>query len=150
MPHAAATPAPPETPDAASALPPLGRPTRSAASYLEDAERARDAGDLPGALLALRYAHLIEPSNVVIAGELALMLVIVDERAYAREAGRIAREARRANPALPMPYVVLGILMEQLRDSARAEQLYRHALARDPECDEAARRLERLATRRSR
>lgn len=149
-PRPAATPAPPEPPDATPGLPPLGPPTKSAASYLEDAERARDAGDLRAALLALRYAHHVEPHNVVIAGDLALMLLLVDERAFAREAGRIARDARRAKPALPVPYVVLGILMEQLRDSAKAEQLYRHALARDPECEEAARRLERLANRRTR
>lgn len=123
------------------ALPPLGRPTRSAAGYLEDAELARDAGDSQGALAAMRYAHLVEPHNPVIAADLAFTFLVVDARAFAREAGRLARDARRANPSLPMPYVVLGMLMEQLRDATRAAQLYRYALARDPDCDEARARL---------
>lgn len=146
MPSAPPT-ADPEGAGATSMLPPLGSPKKSAASYLEESEMARDAGDLAAALLAMRYAHLLEPNNVVIAAELALLFVLVDERAYGREAGRLAKETRRANPALPIPYVVLGILLEQIRDSARAEQMYRQALSRDPECDEAKARLERLLTR---
>ncbi len=147
MPSAPPT-ADPEGPEApAAVLPPLGRPKKSASSYLEESEMARDAGDLVAALLAMRYAHLVEPNNAVIAADLALLFVLVDERAYGREAGRLAKETRRANPALPIPYVVLGVLLEQIRDSARAEQMYRQALSRDPECDEARARLERLLTR---
>lgn len=131
-------------------LPPLGRPTRSAAGYLEDAELARDAGDTDAALLALRYAHEVEPHNPAIAADLAYAFLVVDARAFARDAGRLARDARRGNPSLPMPYVVLGMLMEQLRDAARAAQLYRYALTRDPGCEEAQSRLSRIDDRRRR
>ena len=131
-------------------LAPLGQPTRSAAGYLEDAELARDAGNIEDALLALRYAHVVEPKNPSIKAELALMFLQVDEKAFAREAGRLARDARRDNPSLPLPYVVLGMLMEQLRDYSRAAQLYKYALSHDPGCEEARRRVQLLAERRRR
>jgi hypothetical protein len=149
----------PEVPDLPPARPgtsarrtlePLGKPTRSAAGYLEEAELARDADDVERCLVAMRYANLVEPHNPIIAADLAFTLLEVDARAFARDAGRLARDARRGNPSLPMPYVVLGMLMEQLRDASRAAQLYRYALARDPECREALARLERLEERRRR
>ncbi|MBI2896917.1 MAG: hypothetical protein HYY06_25385 [Deltaproteobacteria bacterium] len=149
---AAAQPRPPAptgpaTPVAQS-KPPSGSVRRSAARTVEDdldeAEIARAGGDCGTAIETLRAARSAWPDDPRVWAQLALMLLLLDERKNAKEANQLARDARKVNPSLPIPYVVMGILMEQIHDRERALQMYRYALTRDPECNEAHKRIERL------
>ena len=125
----------------------LGRPTKSVSAYVEDAELARASHDYEAALLALEFALDLEPQNAFLWGEKAFTLMVRDPRAHGKEANTLARDARREDPSLPIPYVVLGMLMEQVRETERAIQMYRVALQKDPICEAAQSRLEALQDR---
>jgi tetratricopeptide (TPR) repeat protein len=126
----------------------VGRPTKTVSAYVEDAELARGSSDWDAALLALEYALELEPENPYIWGEKAYTLMLRDPRTHGKEANTLAREARRQDASLPLPYVVLGMLMEQIRETERAVQMYRVALQKDPICEPAQARLEALEVRR--
>ena len=81
--------------------------------------------------------ELFELSNVIDR-------LLADPRRNAREANGLARRARTADPRLPLPWVVAGMLLEPLGEKDRAAQLYRHALTLDPECADAQTALDRL------
>lgn len=121
---------------------------KSLKGLLESAEVARMAGDHDGALANLRLARKMAPEDPTVLTELALALLDVDPKKNAREANNLVREAREKDPKLPLLYVVLGRLMEQLGDLDRAEQLYRYALSQDGECDAAQRRIDLLDEKR--
>jgi tetratricopeptide (TPR) repeat protein len=125
-----------------------GKPTKSVAAYIEDAELARASKDHENALLALEYALDLEPENPFLWAEKAYTLMLRDPRAHGKEANTLARDARKADSSLPLPYVVLGMLMEQIRETERAVQMYRVALQKDPICEAAQARLETLEDRR--
>ena len=125
-----------------------GKPTKPVYAYLEDAEIARASKDFEGSLLALEYALEMEPQNASLWGEKAFTLMLLDPRLHGKEAHNLAREARREDPSQPLPYVVLGMLMEQVRETERAIQMYRVALQKDPICEPAQTRLEALEDKR--
>lgn len=125
-----------------------GRPTKTVAAYIEDAELARTSRDWDAALLALEYALELEPENAFIWSEKAYTLMLRDPRTHGKEANILARDARKQDPSLPLPYVVLGMLMEQIRETERAVQMYRVALQKDPICEAAQARLEALEDKR--
>jgi tetratricopeptide (TPR) repeat protein len=120
---------------------PAGASSESIDAAIEAAEIARAGDDLLGALEVLRAADGTFPNEPKLQAQLALTMVLVDERKHAKEANRLAHDARRAAPSLPIPYVVMGILLEQIHQKDQAAQMYRHALARDPDCIEATRRM---------
>ena len=120
------------------------------AEYLEDAELARASRDWHAALLALEYGLDLDPDSPTLWAEKAFTLLLQDPRGGAKEAHQLARDARRDDPGLPLPYVVLGMLMELVGDPGRASQLYRAALQKDPLCEPAQSRLEALAERERR
>ena len=117
---------------------------RQAERLLERVEIARTSGDLASALEGAHRAVELDPKNARATAELALALLLSDPQANAREANRLAREARAVDGTLALPYVVLGVLMEEIREPVKAAQLYEHALSRDADCTEARRRLEQL------
>lgn len=155
---------PPRIPTPVMAMPPVAipqrRPTKPLVSpppgklapkaesnvhrLLEEAEIARLAGQHHVAIGALRSALTTAPQNPRVLGELALTLMVCDGRLHAREANRLAREARRIDPQLAVPYVVMGLLMQQIGELGHARRLYRYAIDRDPECGEAMRYLDKL------
>jgi hypothetical protein len=108
---------------------------------VEAAELARADDDLLEALEILRAADHEVPDHPKVQAQMALTMVLLDPRKHAKEANRLAHESRKAGPALPLPYVVMGILLEQIGQREQAAQMYRHALARDPDCGDASRRL---------
>jgi len=116
---------------------PGNKGAKTAAQYLEDAELARAALDLHEALLAIELALELEPNDPAIWADKAYTLLLKDARLHGREANLLARDARRADPSLPLPYVVVGLLMEQVGEVERALQMYRAALQRDQTCQEA-------------
>lgn len=123
---------------------PEDAPTITVHDLVEDAEAARRAGQHHVAIRTLRYALTKAPEDPLVLGELALSLLVSDKKLHAREANNLAREARRHNPDLAAPYVVMGMLMELVGEPARAQQLFRHALQRDPQCEEARKALAKL------
>lgn len=108
---------------------------------LDELEILRATGEHEASLRLLREALRGAPADASLKAETALSLMLANPRANAREAQRLAREARDADPALPIPYVVLGMLLEQVGDAERAKKMFRAALVRDPDCTEAQRRL---------
>jgi tetratricopeptide (TPR) repeat protein len=112
---------------------------------VEEASRARVAGNHHVAIATLRTALTKDPQNPVVLAELALTLMRCAPRLHAREANRLAREARRLDPRLSTSYVVMGLLMEQAGERDHARSFYRLALERDPSCGAALDRLGRLA-----
>ena len=161
---AAPSPRPARVPTPAVSMPPAAvpkrRPTRPLTSpapvaverkqaagvhkLLEDAEIARLAGQHHVAIGALRSALTMSPQNPRVLAQLALTLMVCDERLHAREANRLAREARRIDPELAVPYVVIGLLMQQIGEEQGARAMYQTALKHDPECAEAMRFLDKL------
>jgi len=141
-------PTTPPAPKAARSIVKVGKPTKSVAAYIEDAEMARTSSLWDDALLALEFALELEPENPFLWAEKAYTLMLRDPRAHGKEANVLARDARKADPSLPLPYVVLGMLMEQIREMERALQMYRVALQKDPICEAAQSRLEALEDRR--
>lgn len=147
------TPAPPRR-DPTGSIPrkaPTDRPptrtsgeSRGVEEVVEAAELARAGDDLLEALDILKAADQELPNEPKVQAQLALTLVLVDPRKNAKEANRLAHEVRKASPSLPLPYVVMGILLEQIGQKEQAAQMYRHALARDPHCGDASRRLQIL------
>jgi tetratricopeptide (TPR) repeat protein len=125
----------------------VGKPTKSVAAYI-GAELSRSAHDWDAALLALEYALELEPENAFIWAEKSYTLMLRDPRTHGKEANILARDARKQDPSLPLPYVVLGMLMEQIRETERAVQMYRVALQKDPICEAAQARLETLQDKR--
>jgi len=119
-------------------------PTRSPDEALEASEITRAEGDLLSAIEILKNADEDHPGEPALQAQLAFLLVLLDPRKHAKEANRLAHEARKASPTLPMPYVVMGVLLEQIGQKQQAAQMYRHALARDPDCSDASRRLSLL------
>ena len=113
---------------------------------IEEAMVARTAGKATTAVGLLRRARAAQPGHPVVAAELALALLVQDAKAHSREANALAREARRADPSLPLPYVVLGRLLETVGERDRARQLYVHALTLDPECVEAQEAAEKVGS----
>lgn len=147
-PRTAPTPAPPKAAFGPHAVVRTGRPTKSVQAYLEDCELARAAKDWDAAYLALEYALELEPENPFIWGEKAYTMMLHDSRAFGKEANALARDARKSDASLPLPYVVLGMLMEQIRETERAIQMYKVALQKDPVCEAAQERLERIEAKR--
>jgi len=125
-----------EREDAAAPPAPTG-----VALLIEEAARARASGQHHVAISTLRNALSWEPQNPVVLAELALSLTQCAPRLHAREANRLAREARRLDATLPIPYVVLGLLLEEIGQREGACELYRAALEKDPLCSEALKRL---------
>lgn len=115
--------------------------TSSAAEAIEAAEIARADDELVEALEILKAADREVPNDPAVQAQLALTMVLLDPKKHAKDANRLAHEARKASPLLPLPYVVMGILLEQIGQKQQAAQMYKHALARDPDCGDASRRL---------
>lgn len=112
---------------------PRHEPTSSTADQLvAEARTARHAGQHHVAITTLRSALTLAPDRPVVLAELALTLMRCEPQLHAREANRLAREARRLDPQLATSYVVMGMLMEQVGEKDRARELYRYALERDP------------------
>lgn len=145
----------PMMPERRSQLPPVAtrypvgatRPTKSVSAYVEDAELARARKDYEAALAALGHALLLGPDEASLYAEKAYTLMLCDPLRCAREANNLAREARRRAPGLPLPYVVLGLLMEQVHETDRAIQMYRMALQKDSSCEAAFTLLENIIAR---
>lgn len=108
---------------------------------IDAAEIARANEEHVEAIEILRAADKQYPEEPRLLAQLALTLVLFDERKYAKEANRLARLARTADPSLPLPFAVMGILLEQIGQPEQAAQMYRHALARDRDCALASQRL---------
>jgi hypothetical protein len=104
---------------------------------LDEARRARAANQHHVAIATLRTALTRAPQNAVVLAELALSLVTCAPRLHAREANRLAREARRLDPKVATSYVVLGMLLQHVGEFDRAREMYQFALDRDPKCAEA-------------
>lgn len=136
----------PTQPIASPPVAKLGAPASASSVHklLEEAEIARLSGQHHVAIGALRTALTAAPQHPRVLAELALTLMLCDARLHAREANRLAREARKIDPQLAMPYVVMGLLMQHIGERKHARQLYEYALARDPECAEAMRFLDAL------
>jgi len=114
------------------------------ARVLEHATVARSSGQAGVAVTLLRNALGKAPGHAEITAELALALLQQDPGRNAREANALAREARKADPQLPLPWVVIGMLLGQIGQADRAALMIRHALELDPECSEAQHALEAL------
>jgi hypothetical protein len=125
----------------------ISKATKTTAEYLEDAEMARSARDWDAALLALEHALDLDPVSPTVWAEKAYTLLLRDPRAGAKEANQLARDSRRDDPGLPLPYLVQGMLMEQVGEVGRATHLYRVALQRDPLCEPAQKLLEAIQER---
>ena len=117
---------------------------RSVGDYLEEAELARGSRQWDEALLALHHAGELEPDNPAVWAQKALTLLLKDPRLNAKEANQLARDSRKADPGLALPYVAMGMLMEHVGETERAGHLYRMALSRDPSCEDALERLDEL------
>jgi Flp pilus assembly protein TadD len=87
---------------------------------------------------------LSETPFALLLGTARALGSVCDKKVHAREANNLAREARRHDPDLAAPYVVMGMLMELVGEPARAQQLFRHALQRDPQREEARKALAKL------
>lgn len=141
------TPPPPRRDPTGSIPVPSRRPrpttgeTSSVAQAIESAEIARAEDELVEALEILKAADREVPNDPAVQAQLALTMVLLDPKKHAKDANRLAHEARKASPSLPLPYVVMGILLEQIGQKQQAAQMYKHALARDPDCGDASRRL---------
>lgn len=120
------------------------KPSESVEELLGDAEISRASGQFHVAIATLRSALTLQPDNPAVLGDLALTLMLCEPKLHAREANRLAREARRLDPNLASPYVVMGMLMEQIGEKGRARQLYQYALERDPMCGDAMTCIEKL------
>jgi tetratricopeptide (TPR) repeat protein len=124
-----------------------GTPTQGPAltRLLDQAAVARSSGKAAEAVRLLRDGLAKSPEHPVLSAELALTLLMEDPKRHGREANTLAKDARKADPQLAIPWVVVGMLLEQLGETGRASRAYLHALDLDPQCDEAQQAADRLA-----
>lgn len=110
----------------------------------DQAAVARGTGRVADAVKLLREGLSKSPGHPVLSAELAFALLLEDPKRNGREAQALAKEARQADPQLAIPWVVVGMLLEQLGEKGRARGAYLHALDLDPQCDEAQQAADRL------
>ena len=111
-----------------SAVTPTPAPTRTAASYVADAQLAVQAGRLNEAVLALKVALTLEPDNPAIAPSLVRLMIYQSEGRKERktEVLRVAQRAARSMPDSAPVQAALALALDwndQTLDAINAGKL---------------------------
>lgn len=108
--------------------------TRTASSYIADAEAASQAGKLDDAILAYRVALTLEPDNPAIAPRLVRLMIYQSQGRKDRltEALRLAQRAARITPESAPVQAALALALDWNNEALEAIYAGRAAIQLDP------------------